>query len=502
MTRAALYARVSTDLQEKEHTIDSQLEALREYAHKNGYQVVAEYLDDGYSGATLERPGLDRMRDALSLAEFDLVLFHHPDRLARKVLYQYLVLEEMEKAGVKPEFLGFPLDDSPESQVMLGVQGVFAEYDRAKILERTRRGKLLHARAGALVGGHPPYGYRWIKSGEQGRARLEIVEYTAAMVRQVYRMLLEDRLKTWAMARILTKDGVSTPGGATQWQPTTVSRILTNPVYKGTYIYRASQQEKIAIPVPPIVDQATWEAAQVQLEENSRYSRRNNQKYQYLLRGLIRCPRCGGNYSGYVQHGSRGYRCARANWTVSSTGQRCPPGSIPAQPVEDAVWEAVKGAIQQPQVLKAEYARRLVATGSANQLELEGKQIVLALTRLKSQEDRVTDAYINEAMDLTRYKTEMERLANRRKELEGIKQEIERRSQQEDAGRQALEYLERFCDQMRKGLENLTFEERQQLLRLVVEGITVADGKVKVETVIPIEEDGKLRNVRGEPVEP
>ena len=170
---------------------------------------------------------------------------------------------------------------------------------------------------------------------------------------------------------------------------------------------REVHQEEIAIPVPPIIDEATWQAAQVQLEENSCYARRNNQKYQYLLRGLIRCPRCGGNYSGYAQHGSRGYRCARANWTVSSTGQRCAPGSIPAQPVEDAVWEAVKGAIQQPQVLVAEYTRRLESTGSANPLELEGKQIVLALKRLKSQEDRVSDAYINEAMNLARYKMEM-----------------------------------------------------------------------------------------------
>jgi site-specific DNA recombinase len=267
-------------------------------------------------------------------------------------------------------------------------------------------------------------------------------------------------------------------------------------------MYRASHQEKIAIPVPPIIDEATWQAAQVQLEENSRYARRNNQKYQYLLRGLIRCPRCGGNYSGYVQHGSRGYRCARANWTVSSTGQRCAPGSIPAHPVEDAVWEAVKGAIQQPQLLVAEYTRRLESTRSANHLELEGKQIVLALKSLKPQEDRVPDAYTNEAMDLTRYKTEMNRLADRRKELDRIKQDIERRSRQEDASRKALDQLEAFCAHMKVGLENLTFEERQQFLRLVVEGITLADGKVKVETVIPTEQDGKLRNVSGEPVEP
>ena len=102
------------------------------------------------------------------------------------------------------------------------------------------------------------------------------------------------------------------------------------------------------------MDETTWQAAQEQLESNRQYSRRNNQRHEYLLRGLIRCTRCGGNYSGYMQHGSRGYRCTRANWAVSSTGQRCAPGAIPAQPVEDAVWEAVKDAMQQPHLLAAE----------------------------------------------------------------------------------------------------------------------------------------------------
>ncbi len=104
MISVAIYGRTSTDLQEKEHTIGSQLDALRKYAQDKGYEVVGEYLDEGYSGATLDRPGLDRLRDAFSSGEFRIVLFHSPDRLARRVVYQYLILEELEKAGVRPEF--------------------------------------------------------------------------------------------------------------------------------------------------------------------------------------------------------------------------------------------------------------------------------------------------------------------------------------------------------------------------------------------------------------
>ena len=238
----AIYARTSTDLQEKEHTIRSQLDALRRYAQDKGYRVFREYLDEGYSGATLDRPGLDGLRDDLPSGEFRLVLIHSPDRLARKAVYQYLILEELEKAGIRPEFLNCPVDDSPESKMLLGMQGLFAEYERAKILERTRRGKLQRAREGALVGGHAPYGYRWIKRNEDRRAHLEVVEYTAAVVRRIYRLLLDDQASSWAIARTLTNEGVCTSRGAAQWQPMAVFRILSNPAYKGAYRYRHSEQ--------------------------------------------------------------------------------------------------------------------------------------------------------------------------------------------------------------------------------------------------------------------
>ena len=255
--RAAIYARVSTDLQEREQTVQSQLEALRTYLKERGYVLIAEYVDEGYSGATLDRPGLDRLRDALRAEEMDVVVFHSPDRLARKAVYQGLVLEEMEKAGVRAEFLNYPVDDSPESKMLLGMQGLFAEYERAKIMERTRRGKLHRAREGALVGGHAPFGYRWVKRNETSRARLEPVDYQATIIRRIYRLLVDEQLSTRAIGRRLTEEGIPTSRGAVQWQPTAVFRMLTNPVYKGSYRYRQSGQEEILIPVPALVDDAT-----------------------------------------------------------------------------------------------------------------------------------------------------------------------------------------------------------------------------------------------------
>ena len=170
--------------------------------------------------------------------------------------------------------------------------------------------------------------------------------------------------------------------------------------------------------------------------------------------------------------------------------------------MEEAIWEVVKEAFQKRGVLEAEYHRRLAESGASSDLEFQCKQVALALKRVKSQEDRVTDAYINEAMDLERYKGEMERLNAQRQELEEMAQELERRARQEQVDRNALEALEAFRDRVGRGLESMNFEERQRFLQLVVEGITVENGRVRVKTVIPIEQDGKLRNVRGELVEP
>ena len=197
------------------------------------------------------------------------------------------------------------------------------------------------------------------------------------------------------------------------------------------------------------------------------------------------------------------YRRNRAHWTVSLTGARCAPGAIPAQPVGDVVWEAIKRAIQRPDALNSEYTRRLEAAGSSNDWELQQKQIGVAIKRTNAQEDRITDAYVNESMDLDRYKAEMEKLRQRRQELERLSLDVEGRARQEETSRTALEHMDIFCNQVAQGLDAMNYEERQQLLRLVVERVTVEGDRVKVDTVIPTDPwNGQLRNARGEPAEP
>ena len=169
--RVGIYARVSTEAQEARGTIGSQLEALRARVAAEGDELVAEFVDDGMSGARLDRPGLDALRDAAEQGSVEAVWCLSPDRLARSFAYQMLVLDELARLGVAVCFTDSPpIDDDPEARLLVQVQGVIAEYEKAKFAERERRGKLYRARAGEVLSRKVPYGYRRVPRGPRPSA--------------------------------------------------------------------------------------------------------------------------------------------------------------------------------------------------------------------------------------------------------------------------------------------------------------------------------------------
>ena len=186
---------------------------------------------------------------------------------------------------------------------------------------------------------------------------------------------------------------------------------------------------------------------------------------------------------------------------MSSTGQRCPPGTVAAQPLEDAVWDAIAEAIGNPQLLAEEYQRRAEQERQPDTAASERKRLQADIKQVSVAQDRVTDAYIRQVKDLDRSETEMNKLCHTRDELERATRALDQRQQQVQDSQKALEHLDKFCSQASRGLDALSFEKRQQLLQLVVEGITVDNGRVHVETIIP-GGDSHLRNARGELVEP
>ncbi|MDP2312446.1 MAG: recombinase family protein, partial [Pseudomonadota bacterium] len=232
---AALYARVSSDRQAQQATIESQLDELRARIVADGLRlsVANEYVDDGVSGASLVRPGLERLRDAAAARRIDRIYIHSPDRLARKYAYQALLHEELGRHGATIVFVHGGEARSPEEAMLLQMQGVFAEYERAKIIERTRRGRLHRARAGQVsVLSSAPYGYQYVPRTDGSPAEFRVVLHEARAVREAFRWLVEEQCSIREIARRLGELG-ATPRRGGAWAAGTLHAMLGNPAYVG-----------------------------------------------------------------------------------------------------------------------------------------------------------------------------------------------------------------------------------------------------------------------------
>jgi site-specific DNA recombinase len=224
MLRVAFYARVSGRSQKEEQTIESQLAALKEFAATEGFQFDAGhfYIDNGYSGFYFDRPDLDRLRDDARDGLIDVVLVHDPDRLARRYAYQVLLIEELQRWGVQVRFIEQPPADSPDQKLLVQIQGAIAEYERARILERTRRGRLFWARQGRPVSSVVPFGYRYIPRGRTEAPRVEVDESESEVVVMIFRWYVDEGLNMRQTALRLTSEGVATPTGrSAYWDPST-----------------------------------------------------------------------------------------------------------------------------------------------------------------------------------------------------------------------------------------------------------------------------------------
>jgi len=232
-----IYARVSSEQQAQAHTINSQIAALREKVSIDGSDLAEEmeFIDEGYSGSTLVRPALERMRDVVAAGAIDRLYVHSPDRLARKYAYQVLLVDEFKRSGVEVIFLNRELGQTPEDDLLLQVQGMIAEYERAKIIERNRRGKRHAARLGSVSAlSCAPYGYRYVTKQEGGgQARYEINTQEARVVRNIFEWVGKEGVTIGEVCRRLVKAGEKTRKGKMLWDRSVIWGVLKNPAYIG-----------------------------------------------------------------------------------------------------------------------------------------------------------------------------------------------------------------------------------------------------------------------------
>jgi site-specific DNA recombinase len=514
--RVALYARVSTEAQQVRGTITSQLEALRARAAAEGDQVVAQFCDDGYSGARLDRPGLDGLRDAAEAGVFEVVWCLSPDRLARAYAWQVLVLDELARLGVAVRFVDAPaLDDDPQARLLTQVQGVIAEYERAKIAERYRRGKLWRSRVGEVVSWKAPYGYRRVPRSAAAPAQLVVFEPEAQVVRRVFDDYVAVGLSMRQITRRLNADRIASPTGKPVWGVSTVGRLLRNQAYVGRAYYNRTElvpartagrrptrqrprprTEWIAIPVPSIVADDLFEAAQQVSRDNSQFSPRRAEPGAWLLRGLVKCGSCGVGVNCHKMRGRNGtwhrYYYCRNHDPLRAGGEhrRCPERNIRADELDAFVFDQVRAALLRPEVLAAGQAT-VAARQPTPDDELLGAQLARLQRKLdaaQAERRRLVDLYQAGLLELTEVQRRAAEVDARRQQHADQQVRLTAERGKLAEGNRLRQRLAGFAERVTQAFDGLDFNQRQRLLRLVVERVRVTGQQVEIHLRIPLDE--------------
>jgi site-specific DNA recombinase len=518
--RAAIYARVSSEQQAEVGTIASQVAALEERLQHDGLTLDPEwrFLDDGYSGSTLVRPALERLRDAVAGGAIDRLYVYSPDRLARQFACQAVLVHEFQQAGVELVFVNRPLGNTPEDQLLLQVQGVVAEYERAQILERSRRGKRHAALRGSVnVLTRAPYGYRYIRKAEGGGvARYEVVLEEARVVRQIFTWVAEERCSLREVCRRLQRQNTPSPSGRQRWDAGTLAGMLRNPTYTGTARYGKSQvgprrprshppkngvehprqpysvydsaDGGIPIPVPALVDEAVFAAVAEQLTENRRRARQQRSQAHYLLQGLLVCPDCGYAWSG--RHGKgrpntfperhyRYYGCGGLNTARSGRQWVCPNRPARMEALDDLVWQDVCALLNDPARVAQEYQRRLQSPGERT-LTRPTEAVTALLQKVKRGIGRLIDAYQDGLLDKSEFEPRLRGAKERLAQLEAEAQTQAAAQAQEEELRLVIGHLHEFSERVGSGLATADWDTRRAILQALVKKVEVGQEQVRV----------------------
>ena len=488
--KAAIYARVSSDKQREENTIGSQTAALVEFAESHSYSVPKEWIveDDGFSGTSLVRPGLEKLRDLAAEAQIEAVLIYSPDRLSRKYAYQVLLIEEFARHGVETVFVKSPQTKSPEDHLLLQFQGMIAEYERAQMLERSRRGKRHRARNGeASVLSGAPYGYRYIKKTYDAAAYYEIVPAEADVVRSVYERYTVAGMSIGAITRLLNAHSIPTRKQNTRWERSTTWAMLRNQAYKGTACFGKTQSaprqritrpvrqrgsratrdsahherpraDWIEIAVPAIVSAESFALAQETLERNKSHAARRTITPS-IVQGLVSCSKCGYALSRTSTYTSARkihyYRCIGSDAWRHLGGSVCDNRPVRQDLLDEIVWTEIVKLLENPSLIRTELDRRLNAARDAAPTKQREEALRRELTRIRRGIDRLMTAYQEDLMPLDELRRRMPLLRKREQENQAELQLIVDQVTNRDAYLRLAETLTAFLTRMRSAAETL-----------------------------------------------
>src|SRR3954454_10473191 len=514
----AVYVRVSTQRQAQAQTIEQQLERLRAHLRERGVEPASEavFRDDGYSGATLNRPGLDRPRDAARAGEVDRVLVTDPDRLARNYVQLMVLLGELEHAGCEVAFLDRPMGREPQDQLLLQIRGAVAEYERTLIAERMRRGRQAKLRAGCLLPWtRPPYGYRLDPDRPRDPAGVTLEAAEAAVVRELFAGYLEGQASLFGLAKRLQGLGIPSPRGRPRWSPATLRGLLTNPTYTGQayagrWRARAPRIRRCAthpigkpsdssVPAPPaewlpvasvpaLVSEEQFARVQAKLARNRAFARRHNTRHAYLLRALVSCGVCRSSCVCRTVHPGYGYYVCggKADPVHSGRDEPCPARYAPAHRLDDLVWRDLCELLTEPGSIAQALAR--AHGGGWLPQELQAPRAPLRQGRggLEGQLERLTEAYLLAVVPLPEYQRRRQALEQRLhalgRQADQLEAQVDRQAGLAGWAPSAAD----FCRRVRAGLAGADFARKRQLVELLIDRVLVADGEVEIRYAIPL----------------
>lgn len=522
-TLAAIYGRVSTVRQEEEGTIETQLSVLREFAHRHGHAIVKEYIDDGWSGDILARPALDALRQDVKARIWQAVLIYDPDRLARRYSYQELVMDELRDAGIEVIFMTVPAPKNSEEKILHGVRGLFAEYERAKIAERFRLGKLRKVKEGHVLASQAPYGYRYVPKQGGKHGYYEIDTNEARVVKMIFKWVAEEGLGIRQVIRRLHESGIR-PRACKRgvWSTSTISNLLRNPAYIGEArwgatravvpekprskdIYRKikkssrrwrPREEWFSIPVPAIVEKELFAQARRRLDFNFANARRNT-KNEYLLAGKMRCV-CGRTRTGEGPKGGR-YLYYRCTDKVSRfpLPPACKERGVNARIADQLVWQELVKLMSSParlrqQIEKWEMERVTQTTNRSHELTKVRREVA----KLKEQETRYNKAYGAGLFSVEQLREYTEPIKTRLIALDRQHLELaSERPQPTAAVTPSRDEILCFSDQSRTMLHDLQFTEKRSIVLNIIEKIVATPLQLRVYGYIPIIDHVEMRSI-------
>ncbi|GGG07907.1 MULTISPECIES: recombinase family protein [Cysteiniphilum] len=530
-TNVALYARVSSERQMQTNTISSQVTEIKNRIINDGHILLNDYIyiDDGYTSSKLLRPSLERLRDDASRGLFNTLYVHSPDRLARKYAYQYLLVEELSRLNVTIIFLNNQITDSPESNLLLQVQGIISEYERTKILERSRRGKMHAAKSGkcSVLGG-APYGYRYIPKNNNDIASYEIVEKEAEAIRTLFNAIAVDKMSINAATKMLSEKGYETPRKTVeQWHRGTVNRLLRNPAYKGMAAFgkkrsteyqgqirpnrgqpwlpkknckmvHAAKSQWIYIPVPKIVDETIFDAVQEQLDKNKKFKRERSSGATYLLQGLVVCQKCGYAYVG----NSDGSKSSKKYNYYSCNGRRqqpkhpvkCNALSVQSDKTDQAVWLEICKLLENTESIEKEYKIRKQELDKTS-VNLEVGKLSKEKISIEQKINRLIDSYADSLITKNEFEPRIKLLRAHMMKIENNLSQLNTNDNYDQKVKEFMDKLELFAKTIKQQLIDSNFETKRKIILSLIKFIEISDNTINVVFKIKPPEVSKNRSL-------